>query len=730
MISLNHMNKSSTRGILLSITLLFSITLATIPMMAYAEVNVKSFGLEEITILEVINDSDDTISTVRIWLGDDFNFVSFKTEKDWAGEKTPQGIIIFTTSKAIGPGESVKFGVKTDKVEPGINWKALDRNDRQLNIGKVLPFAISNGNTNTVPPPPPVPPVQNTVEPPPPSMSSESVFRIIPDKPNVGSSIRVTGDNFGISQEFDFYIDSEKLGSFETDENGGFMTTMKIPENQNADRVDFKIVDSEGEEKKISLRIGEVEDRTPVSPTTVSLTIEGIPSIIHRGDILDISGTGNPDSAVTAEITTPDGNVIHARTAEIDSQGSWKLDESILISLDAQFGQYSAVVTDGRETVQKNWTVESNKIVSISPSSLRFEPGDTLIFNGTAKPSTPIEMVLEDPRGKEVFSDIIQTNSTGFVNFEFHTRQSTPKGTYTLIATQEKETEFVFVGLGQLPTIPIKIEFDRVNYHGVNEAIISFTGTGSDVVNLLILDPSDQPVEDATTIITLQPDGKGTYFLDLRGYTSGVYTAVANKGSAQSSEFFGVGLVTGSPNININTTKNEYRPGEPILILGETATENVLLSVTLIDPDGNEVKTKETFSDKEKKISEKSFRIPSHGAPGTWTIHAKSGLNFHTVDIEVLAALSEGMQLSVTDGSSGMRNETQIDIRITGVHQTPKIEVFTKDGLSIGTLTANPTGNGEINVPWSFPMDTAPGTYTIKATNGSDSAETTYELKG
>ena len=35
----------------------------------------------------------------------------------------------------------------------------------------------------------------------------------------------------------------KKLGSFETDEKGHFMTTMEIPENQKADRVDFKIKD-------------------------------------------------------------------------------------------------------------------------------------------------------------------------------------------------------------------------------------------------------------------------------------------------------------------------------------------------------------------------------------------------------------------------------------------------------------------------------------------------------
>jgi len=98
------MNKSSTRGIFLSITLLFSIILIAIPLNVYAEeINVKSFAFEETTIIEVTNDSDVEVNTFRIWLGSDFNFKSFKTEKGWIGEKNPQGVIIFTSSETIKP---------------------------------------------------------------------------------------------------------------------------------------------------------------------------------------------------------------------------------------------------------------------------------------------------------------------------------------------------------------------------------------------------------------------------------------------------------------------------------------------------------------------------------------------------------------------------------------------------------------------------------------------------
>jgi hypothetical protein len=106
---------------------------------------------------------------------------------------------------------------------------------------------------------------------------SDSIFRIFPEKPNVGSLIRVTGDKFASSQEFDFYIDSKKIGSFVTDKNGHFITTMKIPQEQNDGRVDFTIKDSQNNERTIDLRLSKIEHRISESPQ-IPFTAEITPS--------------------------------------------------------------------------------------------------------------------------------------------------------------------------------------------------------------------------------------------------------------------------------------------------------------------------------------------------------------------------------------------------------------------------------------------------------------------
>jgi len=714
--SLNYMNRSSFRGIILSITLLFSIALVSIPSYA-EEISVESIALDETTIMELINDSNVDINTFRVWLGSEFSFESFKTEKGWVGEKTPQGVIIFTSSESVKPGESVKFGIKTDGSSSGINWKALDKQDKQIGIGKSIANSLLNVVVN--------PNVKENSRSTDTSISSESTFRIVPEKPNIGSTIRVTGEKFGASQMFDVYIDSKKIGSFETNKDGYFMTTLKIPENQNADRVDFKVVSKNGEEKKISLRIGEVGNRI-LESQHIPLTVQGIPKLIHRGDLLEIFGTGNPNSAVKMEITGPDGDLTRTITAETNSKGDWKV-EPLLVPLDRPFGKYAGVISDGRNSKTINWTLESDKKIVITPVTLKFDQGQTMKFNGTALPNKSIELTLEDPLGKEIISDIIQIDESGIVNFEFPTTQNTMEGTYTLIAKQEKYKEFIYAGIGQLPTIPVNLEFDKLNYKAGETAVITLSGKASEIISLLIVDPSDKPKGESISI-KLQPDGRGTHTIDLKGYSSGIYTAVLSKGSTQNSEVFTVGLQTGSGEININTTKVDYHPGDPILILGETSPNN-LLTVSMINPDGKEIKTRDTFSDKNGKISEGSFRVPSDAKPGAWTIKAKSGSNFDNVKINVLAVIQEGMVVVVDEGQIIPGFGRTINIHVYGASQTVQMEIVAQDGEIIEELSFPASKTGEINQPWIVPQDTEPGVYTIKVSDALNSAETAYKIQ-
>ena len=202
-------------------------------------------------------------------------------------------------------------------------------------------------------------------------------------------------------------------------------------------------------------------------------------------------------------------------------------------------------------------------------------------------PNNPLELILEDSLGDEMISDILEIDDSGVVEFEYQTTENDDKeGTWTLIATQKNIKEFIYVGYGVMPTIPVNLEFDKSNYVSTDTAIISLVGKPSDKITLIIITPSGS-VQGTDEIIQLREDGRGEYNLDLSGYVSGIYTAVAKKSGSQSSERFSVGLQLGSGPIDAKITQTEYEQGERILLLGNT-NSNTLMTATLVDPNGNE----------------------------------------------------------------------------------------------------------------------------------------------
>ena len=216
--------------------------------------------------------------------------------------------------------------------------------------------------------------------------------------------------------------------------------------------------------------------------------------------------------------------------------------------------------------------------------------------------------------------------------------------------------------------------------------------------------------------------------MDLKGYSSGVYTAILSKGSAKSTEIFTVGLQTGSGAIEISTTKLNYEPGESVLVLGN-AKPNTLLKLTMTDGKGNIVKEIDAFADKNGKITEDSFRIPSGAKQALWKITATSGSNFATTEIEIVTVKKEGLLVSVEKSPPIQGVGQALIIKVLGGQQTVNIEIISDEGKVIEELSFPASKDGKIIQPWIVPPDTEPGTYTFKAKDAYNSAETTFEIK-
>jgi len=268
-----------------------------------------------------------------------------------------------------------------------------------------------------------------------------------------------------------------------------------------------------------------------------------------------------------------------------------------------------------------------------------------------------------------------------------------------------------------------------MNYKSSENAIISLLGKPSEVLKIMIINPSGAITNEEIEVI-LQEDGRAEYELELSGYGSGIYTAVAQKGNAQNSEKFSVGLQLGSGPIEAQTTQTEYNQGERILLIGST-NPNVLLTIALIDPNGVENKRIEIPSNMEGTFTVNEMKIPSNGISGTWKINVSSGSNLVKTEFEVNSTQKDGILIDVGEIITIPGFGDSIKIGITTNQKTSvTMEVLDKNSNIVGEiLTCTPTTDFKCDILWTFPNDIVPGTYTISVNDSKITKETTFEIK-
>ncbi|RJQ24862.1 biofilm-associated protein [Candidatus Parcubacteria bacterium] len=708
------------RLVLFGIIILSVFTVASLSSPVFADTAAKSTSFEKTTLIEYVNNEGVPIKTVRMWLGQDAGtFKSFKTEKGWTGVLSAQGLLVFTSEEPLPPGDSVKFGIKTEVQNPGINWRTLDLSGNELTTGRTVAGQQPPPQDNTQ-----TPPQDNTQKPA--TSFADAEFKIIPASPKNGDSIRVIGNGFPPNTVVDFYIDSEKLEDFQTDNSGNLIGRAKIPVNKEADRVEFVLSDQQGNKKTLSIRLDHRDAQMTAKPAA-RLTITQISEIVGPGETARVSGTAKPGSTITISYKDATGIKIQEAVIEVDAQGNWSHER--VIPLDAPLGTRVVEFSDGADTITKILSVSVTKSIHVTPSAIRYEPGQTMRFNGTAAADQSVEIVIKDPIGKEIFYDLLKMNGTGTIDFEFPTEQTSLKGTYIIIISQGDDTEILYVGLGVAPTKQVIAKFDKLNYSTSENAKMLLTGPAKANISILILDPSDKVVPESVDVITLGADGNAEYSISLSGYKSGVFTVVLTYLHSETNAVFAVGLQQGSGKIIMQTTKQTYQLGDSILVLGST-NKNVLLILEMSDPQGNVVKRKETFSDKEGKFSDGTFRIPSDAEQGIWTIKASSGPNLADVKLNVVGTVTQAFVVSVDKSTAYSVGDT---MTITGSGggktQTVIIKIFNSNDVEITELIVFSTENGSFQTLWLVPSDMVPGTYKIQAKIANEIAETTFSVQ-
>ncbi len=695
------------------LALIISGTLTTLIPLAQALpdlVTVTSTNTGGKTLLHITNNPSSTSDIASLTLEiKNGNFKSFTLGNGWMGKKTSPTTIVFFPSSPLKPGDSTTFTISTDQPNPDLLWTASDANNNQLGSGEIG-AVIQNQNNNRPPSNNVPPPSQQNTNQLPRGISDMSTFRIIPSTPAPGFDVRVVGQSFTSSTPLDLYVAGQKIYSFSSNNNGNFVVTTTVPQTVQPGSVDFILKDQANNQKTFTTTILPPPKSRSILQS-VPLTVN-VDSILHPGDTSTISGTADPGSTVTITISDPNGTNITTFTANTDNDG--KYSASRIIPNDTQFGKYMISVSEGKSQASKEYTVVSAHQFTIQTSQKRYDPGNTVVINGTSISNLPVSIVIVDQTGNQVFAKDVNVTADGKISTTYQLSGTAVTGTYVITATQGSDQVVLDIGVGVEPVQVLSAHLDRLNYQIVNKPVLSISGTPSSTLNLVVIDPSDQ--EKFADIITLGQDGFATYSFNLTSYTPGVYSLALTRGNDKTVLQFAVGLQTGCGQIGLQTTKESYYPGDTILLFGK-ANPDCLLQVSLTDPTGIQTKTEQTFVDKSGIFHAFDLRIPDKGMPGTWKVDATSGIDHKSLDLVVKSASVMTVVLDKTPpvynlgdlvriSGSGAGQSVGVIINIIGASNTP-----------LQTLQIQSTNRGDYNTEWLIPKSFSSGSYTIQVTS-------------
>ena len=698
---------------------LFTISILVISSQpAYGQqlITATSTGLDYSSILELENKrgNDFNIDSVRIWLGEDNSFKSFKTEKGWIGKFEVGGqVIVFSSQENVKPGQSVKFGIKTSSENPIINWKALDSNDQVIQSAATITGQSDPGKT-----PAEQPKInQPTIV----AIDDDSSFRFIPDKPSVGSDFRIIGQNFVPNQSVTLYIANQMIKSIEIDNDGRFISTATVPNDLPADRTEFTLTDTGGNEKIVSIRIQETANREISEDVKISIGLT--PKIIKRGDTVTLEGQSTPDTTLTLT-TTQNDNIVNIETFMSGFDGKWSYDH--LFPIDLKLGKISIDITDGKTTVIRGFDIISSQLINITSDKMRYDIGDVIEFTGSGIPNENITLILEDPLGVEVISKTFNVNDSGNFNFSVDVDVNFTEGTYLLSAYQGRETSLSVIGVEENPESILVVKPTQLNYSFGSSVDLKIQGEPHKSVSLVIIDDSFQ--KKISDSIKLDDNGNYIYEVDSDELGTGAFEVEVRHGNSRGATIFTVGLSTGSGQIEFDTIRQEYNSGEKLLIIGKTGN-NSLLSVEIFDDSGRLVRVLETFSDKTGMFKVDNFRVPLTSDAGEWTINISSGENSTERKFFVVTETS-GIAV-FTQEQSKLHKTGQI-LTIFGKDAREGSVVFltinNSDNVLVESLELQTTNSGDFYAIWLIPKDLLPGIYTILADDEISTSTTSFSV--
>lgn len=508
-------------------------------------VKITGKSWKTITVIKVENSKDNIYNTKLIWLTLQNGVIeSYKAQEGWSAEASsnPNTIQFRTDTSMIKPGESARFGIKSDQSNPIFKWIIIDEEGDEIGSGtidvvktmkeevaKETAKTSGNNNANTG---------QNNGTTPPPTNGTEKptvptkdpAIAIQDDTIKPGVYVRLLGEGFMPDARLTVLFDGKVIENLKTASDGTIRDRIKIPEAAVGGAHQISVSDSAGRAAILPITVVTEERTIPFTVTTEQETYK-------QSDLVKIIGLGKAGAAVSLRAVDPAGVSIFASAVPVDKDGKY----TAFIPLNAKSvtGEYLVSALQDGKTVTVTFRVltETGYEMSIVTDKFEYKQGESLIISGQTSPNKDVNITVSDPVGAEIFTTAVKSGNDGKFTATMIVPEKSQLGKYS-VAVQMGDEKIALTFSVVKGSVTLTVQTDKNEYRDGELVRISGKGLPNDRVSIIILTPKEDRIP-----MSANTKEDGTYsalWLIQKTAAPGTYKVIIQQGDSRAEVFFAV----------------------------------------------------------------------------------------------------------------------------------------------------------------------------------------------
>ncbi|MFQ5920707.1 MAG: hypothetical protein ACE5JV_01660 [Nitrososphaerales archaeon] len=521
-------------------------------------VNVTAMAWKNISVVKIENNEDNIYDIKLVWLTLENGIInSAKSVDGWGAEvgSNTNTVQFRTDANPIHPGESVRFGVKSDQASPIFKWIILDEDGDELGSGlldveKSMEETAKNNqqpvSSGAVSPAEGsgARPAENDREVQPAddvnANGNEKPAVIIPDVPPAikirpkevepGERVKIVGEGFTPNTRLLVLFDGTTLARLSVGEDGTVKDRLTMPREMVKGAHQISVSDSEGRAANMPITVT-IEQK--IIPLTANLAEESY----KQGDLVKIDGTGKAGSAVHLTVKNPTGLEILSIAVPVDKDSNYSA--FIPVSLDATPGSYQVSILQEGKTIEASYTIITVGGFDISVITDKFEyrVGENVQVSGKALPGRDVGVMIVGPDGSEILDTMVKADSAGNYKLMVPVTHDFAFGKYSaLVKINDEEISITFNVVAG--SVYLTVQTDKETYTDGELVRISGHGMANDKVSIIIETPKVDVIK--MSAVTKEDGTYTALWLVSDVAKSGKYKIVAEQGADTAMTAFSV----------------------------------------------------------------------------------------------------------------------------------------------------------------------------------------------